>query len=191
MTSLSWFRKPSAHHVLQGEKIYLRAPEVADFEEWAHLRHLSRDFLEPWEPSWSADEFSRMAFRMRVKVYQQRVRDDDAYTYFLIDQRSGKLIGGLSLSHIRRGVSQAATLGYWMGAPFVRQGSMSDAIKTVLAAAKPVFGLHRLEAACLPRNEASRRLLLKRGFEQEGFAKAYVKIAGQWEDHVLFGRVVD
>jgi len=190
VTPLSWFRKPSAHTELQGKKVYLRAPEVGDFEEWAHLRQQSRDFLEPWEPSWSADEFSRMAFRLRVKIYQQRARDDEAYTYFLIDQNSGRLVGGLSLSHIRRGVSQAGTLGYWVGEPFARHGYMKDAIKVLLAAAKPVFGLHRLEAACLPRNIASSGLLLKCGFEQEGFAKAYVKIAGRWEDHLLFGQIV-
>jgi ribosomal-protein-alanine N-acetyltransferase len=191
VTPLSWFRKPSSHDELQGKKVYLRAPEAADFEEWAHLRQQSRDFLEPWEPSWSADEFSRMAFRLRVKIYQQRARDDEAHTYFLFDQMSGRLVGGLSISHIRRGVSQAGTLGYWVGEPFTRQGYMKDAIRALLVAAKPVFGLHRLEAACLPRNVASSGLLLKCGFAQEGFAKAYVKIAGQWEDHLLFGRIVD
>jgi ribosomal-protein-alanine N-acetyltransferase len=53
------------------------------------------------------------------------------------------------------------------------------------------LGLHRIEAACVPENEASHRLLLKAGFEAEGRARAYLKIDGRWRDHLLFGMVND
>jgi [ribosomal protein S5]-alanine N-acetyltransferase len=154
------------------------------------LRQQSRDFLEKWEPSWSADEFSRTGFRYRLRVYSSRALEDQAYAFFIFDLETHALVGGLTLSHLRRGVSQSATLGYWIGENFSRQGYMTDAIKAVVQEARTRFGLHRLEAACLPRNEASRRLLVKCGFEAEGYARDYVKIAGAWEDHLLFGMIV-
>jgi [ribosomal protein S5]-alanine N-acetyltransferase len=174
---------------LQGSKVMLRPPIVDDFEEWSRLRQESRAFLEPWEPTWQPDEFSKMAFRQRVRVYGERARDDQAYAYFVFEKSGGRLAGGLTLSHVRRGVSQSATLGYWIGAPFARRGFMADAIQVISRVAASEFGLHRLEAACIPHNEASKNLLLKCGFEQEGYAKAYVKIAGKWEDHLLFGKL--
>jgi [ribosomal protein S5]-alanine N-acetyltransferase len=191
LNTLSWLRKSLTPSALQGEKTFLRPPQFSDFEEWSVLRQQSRAFLERWEPSWSVDEFSRSSFRQRARIYQRRALNDEGHTFFVFDLATGRLVGGLSLSHIRRGVSQSATLGYWMGEPFARQGYMKDAIRAVIRVARPVFGLHRLEAACLPHNENSRHLLLKCGFEPEGFAKAYVKIAGQWEDHLLFGLITD
>jgi ribosomal-protein-alanine N-acetyltransferase len=184
------FAKPSAAAPLIGEKCYLRAPEQGDFSEWVALRQKSRDFLERWEPTWTAEEFSRVGFRYRIRVYNARALEDQAYAYFIFDSETQTLVGGLTLSHLRRGVSQSAALGYWIGEPYARQGYMSDAIRTVIREARPRLGLHRLEAACIPRNEASRRLLIKCGFEPEGYARQYVKIAGEWEDHLLFGLIV-
>ena len=66
---------------------------------------------------------------------------------------------------------------------------MSEAIQLICCHAYETAGLHRVEAACLPRNEASKGLLEKAGFIQEGYAKSYIKIAGNWEDHLLFARL--
>ena len=177
--------------VITGQRTYLRAPRLSDQAEWTALRQRSRAFLEKWEPTWQPDEFSRAAFRFRLRVYSQRARDDQSYTFFIFNRQTHAMIGGLSMSHVRRGVSQSATLGYWMGLPFAGQGYMKDALLAVIAAAYPLFGLHRLEAACIPHNDRSRKLLLACGFDQEGYARSYVKIAGRWEDHLLFGRSVD
>jgi [ribosomal protein S5]-alanine N-acetyltransferase len=186
---LNLFRKMAEFQAFHGNRVILRAPVADDFEQWAELRQKSRAFLEKWEPAWQADEFSKHAFRQRLRIYNARARDDQAYAFFLFSKEHGQLIGGLTLSHIRRGVSQAGTLGYWIGLPYARQGYMTDAIDTLTSLAATRFGLHRVEAACLPNNLASRNLLAKCGFEQEGYAKSYVKIAGQWEDHVLFAKL--
>jgi ribosomal-protein-alanine N-acetyltransferase len=81
------------------------------------------------------------------------------------------------------------TIGYWCGQPFVRQGLTLAAVRAMSDFAFRTLGLHRLEAACIPDNDASRRLLAKAGFVEEGFAKSYLKINGAWRDHVLFGLV--
>lgn len=177
--------------VIMGQRTYLRPPRLSDQNEWAALRQRSRGFLEKWEPTWQPDEFSRAAYRFRLRVYAQRARDDQSYSFFIFNRETNAMMGGLSLSHVRRGVSQSATLGYWMGLPFAGHGYMKDALMAVVTAAYPVFGFHRLEAACIPHNHRSRQLLMSCGFDQEGYARSYVKIAGRWEDHLLFGRVVD
>ena len=95
--------------------------------------------------------------------------------------------GGVTLSNVRRGVAQMGSLGYWIGQPHARRGYTLAGVKAVCRFAFQQLGLHRVEAACLPQNAPSAALLLKAGFEEEGFARAYLKIDGDWRDHRLFG----
>jgi [ribosomal protein S5]-alanine N-acetyltransferase len=101
------------------------------------------------------------------------------------------LIGGLTLANVRRGCAQAGSLGYWMGAPFARQGHMTAAVNVVIPFAFGSMRLHRIEAACIPANVASVRLLEKTGFKREGFARQYLCIDGIWQDHLLYARLKD
>ena len=81
------------------------------------------------------------------------------------------LVGGLTLANVRRGVAQAGSLGYWMGEPYARRGFMTAAVNALIPFAFGALRLHRLEAACIPSNVASVRLLEKTGFTREGFAR--------------------
>jgi [ribosomal protein S5]-alanine N-acetyltransferase len=174
---------------IQGDGISLRAPQMSDFSEWAALREASRDFLTPWEPTWPADDLTRGAFRRRLKRYAEDVRSDQAYPFFLFKTGKGPLLGGLTLTNIRRGVAQAGSLGYWVGAPFARQGYMTRAVRALVPFAFDALRLHRLEAACIPSNQASIRLLESTGFTREGYAREYLCINGVWQDHLLFSRI--
>lgn len=170
---------------LVGERVYLRAPERMDWEDWASLRGRSRNFLEPWEPSWPADALSRLSYRSRVARYAEDWRSDQAYNFFVFSHDDA-LVGGIGLSNVRRGVSETASLGYWVGEPFARQGFMTAALPLVLDFSFDRLRLHRVEAACLPTNLPSRALLTRVGFQQEGYARQYLCIAGKWQDHLLF-----
>ncbi|MDJ1157860.1 GNAT family protein [Chelatococcus sp. SYSU_G07232] len=177
--------------VVRGEGVYLRAPQMADYEAWASLREASRAFLEPWEPIWPADDLTRPAFRRRVRRYAEEIRSDMAYPFFLFREADGVLLGGLTLGLVRRGVAQACTLGYWMGAAYARQGYMTHGVRAATRFAFSELGLRRIEAACLPSNEASIRLLEKAGFTREGYARRYLCIAGSWQDHLLYALLRD
>ena len=177
--------------VLQGENVTLRYPEMSDYPQWAALRGASRDFLSPWEPTWAADELTRTAFRRRLRRYQREIRNDLAYPFFVFRKSDGVLIGGCTLTNVRRGVTQSAAVGYWIGAAYARQGYMYAALKAVQPFVFELLGLHRLEAACIPENEASRKLLLKVGFREEGRARRYLQINGEWRDHILFALLED
>jgi len=170
---------------LTSDRVFLRPPERGDYEAWASLRAGSRDFLSPWEPNWPPDALSRASFRARVACYAEDWRTDQAYNFFIFT-RDETLVGGIGLSNIRRGVSETASLGYWVGEPYARQGYMTSALPLVVDFAFERLGLHRLEAACLPSNIPSRSLLAKAAFQQEGYAREYLCIAGKWQDHLLF-----
>jgi ribosomal-protein-alanine N-acetyltransferase len=169
----------------------IRVPDMSDYEQWAALRARSRDFLTPWEPIWPANDLTRTAFRSRIRQYWRDIDEDVAYPYFIFDAEGEVLVGALTLSNVRRGVAQTGTLGYWIGLPHARQGYMTSAVRLTVDFAFRHLGLHRVEASCLPHNTASIGLLEKCGFEREGLARGYLKIAGEWRDHLLFARLCD
>lgn len=175
--------------VVAGDGVVLRAPQMSDFAEWSSLREGSRDFLTPWEPIWPADDLTRASFRRRIKRYSEDQRSDLAYPFFLFRKRDNVMIGGLTLANVRRGCAQAASLGYWIGACYARQGHMTAAVAAVIPFAFVTLRLHRIEAACIPGNVASIRLLEKTGFRREGFAREYLCIDGVWQDHFLYARL--
>jgi ribosomal-protein-alanine N-acetyltransferase len=172
--------------IVEGEGVYLRAPQMADFAEWAELREASRAFLTPWEPTWLHDDLTRAAFRRRLKRYAEDLRTDQAYPFFVFARTDNTLVGGLTLANVRRGVAQAGSLGYWMGEPYARRGFMTAAVNALIPFAFGALRLHRLEAACIPSNVASVRLLERTGFTREGFAREYLCINGVWQDHLLY-----
>lgn len=176
--------------LLEGKAVRLRAPIAADYAQWSKLRGESREFLTPWEPTWAVDELTRAAFRRRLQRYKQAERAGTGMMYFVFDRRTNDLVGGCQLSNVRQGVAQsAASLGYWMGKAHAGKGLMTDAVITLVRHAFDRMGFHRIEAACLPTNSASRRVLTKAGFSAEGTARKYLKINGDWQDHLLFAIV--
>ena len=176
---------------IEGERVILRQPQMSDYSEWATLREKSREFLGPWEPIWPADDLTRGAFRRRLKRYAEDQRSDQAYSFFIFRKIDSVLVGGITLSNVRRGVAQAGSIGYWMGAPYARQGLMSAALRALIPFSFATLRLHRLEAACITTNVASIRLLEKSGFQREGCARQYLCINGMWQDHLLYARIKD
>jgi ribosomal-protein-alanine N-acetyltransferase len=186
-----WSRRallPSGYGArLEGQGVYLRPPARLDYTAWRDLRESSRDFLVHWEPTWTAEAHARGTFIRRVKYAGEEWRTDQSYSFLIFRREDDALLGGITLGQVRRGVAQTASLGYWIGAGHARRGYMSEALGCVVSYGFGELGLHRIEAACLPHNEASRGLLLKLGFREEGRARDYLRIDGRWQDHLLFG----
>lgn len=184
--TVAWPDPPS---LIEGAGVVLRAPQMADYAAWAALREQSRAFLTPWEPVWPVHDLTRGAFRRRVRRYVRDAREDQAYPFLIFRSVDRMLLGGLTLSNVRRGVAQTASLGYWMGAPYAGRGYMSAAVGALLPFAHGSLGLRRIEAACLPSNVPSIRLLESAGFVREGYGREYLCINGVWQDHLLFARL--
>lgn len=177
--------------VLKGPRILMRAPQVTDYLAWSELREASRAFLKPWEPSWPVDDLTRSSFKYRVKRYHREIREDLGYPFFVFSADGETLLGGVTLSNVRRGVTQSASLGYWMGERHAGKGYMSEAVCVLLPHAFDTLRLHRIEAASMPHNGRSIALLEKVGFQREGFARRYLLIDGRWQDHILFALLTD
>jgi ribosomal-protein-alanine N-acetyltransferase len=191
---MAFFRTVSSNDTMpgiSGAGVTLRPPHSGDFAEWAALREMSRAFLTPWEPTWPPDDLTRGAFRRRLKRYAEDQRGDLAYAFLIFRSDDNAMVGGLTLANIRRGVAQAGSIGYWIGAPFVRKGYMTAAVRALIPYGFTTLRLHRLEAACIPDNTASIRLLERTAFKREGYARGYLCINGIWQDHLLYARLKD
>lgn len=183
---MALWREEMNEAVLWADGLRLRHPQLDDYEAWAKLRAASRAHTEPFEPTWAEDELTKSAFKRRIRRYQMDVENGTGYPFFIFRASDDVLLGACNLNNVRRGVLQAADIGYWIGAPYVRKGYTRTAVRRVLGYAFNTVRLHRVEAATRLENEASRRLLLSIGFTPEGIARDYLKIYGAWRDHLKF-----
>lgn len=179
-----WARRASIP-IISGDRHILRLPQFSDFSEWKALRHESFNHLQPWEPAWNPDDLSRRAFRLRVERNEQEYSSGSAIPLFIFSKETGALLGGITIGQIRRGAAQCCMIGYWMGEKYSSQGHMRASLELVIHHIFERLQLHRIEAACIPDNERSLTLLEKAGFQREGALREYLKINGQWRDHIL------
>lgn len=187
MFALPFFRRELL--VLKGERVFLRLPVASDYREWADLRGRSRAFLEPWEPRWTPDELERTAWRDRLSRYREDYARGAAVSFFIFDNATERLMGGITLGNIRHGVAQSGHVGYWIGEPYAGKGYMLEALNLLVTFAFDTLRLHRIEAACIPSNTRSVRVLEKAGFQREGLLRSYLRINGIWQDHYLYARI--
>jgi ribosomal-protein-alanine N-acetyltransferase len=172
---------------IRAGRVYMRPPQRRDCGKWLKIRAGSKDFLQPWEPTWPIDSLTRKAFFRRLKTYAFQSNTDTGYVFLVFGHEDHALIGSIAINDVRRGVAQSCSVGYWVGEQYAGKGYMTEALSGVLPIIFSRLKIHRIEAACLPHNEASLALLIKIGFRREGFVKRYLKINGTWQDHILFG----
>ena len=172
---------------LTGQRVFLRPPKRRDALKWQKLRMSSKSFLVPWEPSWNASSCTRRAYLRYFKNSNYLANMDRAYSFLIFKSDDKTLLGGINVGNVRRGVAQSASLGYWIGARYARNGYMKEALKLLIPSLFIDLRLNRIEAATLEENVASRNLLKKIGFKKEGVLRKYLKINGAWRDHVLYG----
>jgi ribosomal-protein-alanine N-acetyltransferase len=187
-------RKRDAVGELAGPRVRLRPLVGDDFDQWARIRAHSRDWLEPWEPALEpgAADPSRDAgaFKARCASWDRQRQFDSAYGYGLF-VREVELVGEVSLGSVQRGPFQSAFLGYWIDREHAGRDLVPEGVALLLRFAFGDLALHRVEAAIVPRNEASRRVAEKLMFREEGLAERFLQINGVWEDHVRYGMTLE
>ncbi len=175
--------------VLLTKRLELRLPRKADYIPWVTTRRAGVDFLQPWEPIRGRDYEAKGSFYARMGWAHRAARQKSAFPFMIIQREDARLMGALTLDNVRFGPAKTGTVGYWIGPDFARYGYMSEALAAVVGFAFEELNLSRIEAACLPENEASRGVLEKCGFKYEGVAQSYLQIAGRWRTHVLYARL--
>jgi ribosomal-protein-alanine N-acetyltransferase len=181
-----FFSRNSSPVELSSDRLLMRMPRATDYRAWQKLRAESREFLQPWEPKWRPDELSGSSFRARLNRYEEEYEAGQAIALFLFERDSEDLLGGITIGLIRRGVAQSCMIGYWMGERHAGRGHMAHALDLAIPYIFGPLELHRIEAACIAENRRSIRLLEKAGFQHEGFLRDYLKINGQWRDHLMY-----
>lgn len=145
----------------------------------------NHDHLQPFEPARPNDYYT---LEHQEKVIEQSLlayAKDTGYAFGLFAEE-GCLVGRVNLSNVTRGVFQNATLGYSMDGTYSGQGWMSEAVRWVTQFGFASLLLHRIQAAVMPHNIPSIRVLDKCGYRLEGLALRYLKINDQWQDHLLY-----
>ena len=191
MSFLTTYYPKKLNFEINGSKIFLRPPDYKDWIEWSDLREKNETYLRPWEPSWSPNELARSFFVKRVRYFEKLAIEERAYSFLIFKSDNKNLIGEININNVQRGVVQSCSIGYWIAEPRVGQGFMTEAISLVKNFIFNELELHRIEAACLPRNLRSLRTLKNNEFMKEGLVRKYLKINGKWEDHILLSCIKD
>ncbi len=176
---------------LEGFRVILRPPQLEDWSKWAKIRDKNRAFLEPLEPTWPENCLTRDFYERRYARQTKDRQQDRAYSFLILTKENKTIIGGVNINNICRGAAQYASLGYWLDQDEQGVGYMAESLRLAINYGFKDLKLHRFHAGCLADNQSSINLLLKLGFTEEGFAKKYVRINGQWQDHKLFGLPVE
>jgi len=180
-------RPPEAARLTGGVEV---APLLSsDAPRLAAAYSRNRDHLAPWEPARSDRFFTPAGQRELIDAKAALVEAGSEMPWILL--RKGQVVGTLTITGIVRGPFLNGHLGYWVDSEFTGRGIGSAAVAFAVEAARDVLGLHRLQAATLPSNSASQRVLARAGFEEIGVARAYLRIAGRWQDHRLYQRILE
>jgi [ribosomal protein S5]-alanine N-acetyltransferase len=156
----------------------------------AELLRDNREFLAPWDPVRSEEYFTAAGQRAVIADALERHADGTTLPLVILDE-AGQLAGRITLNNIVRGPLLSCSVGYWVGATENGRGLATTALQETIAAAFTKLGLHRIQAETLPHNVASQRVLAKNGFVRIGMAPRYLKIAGQWQDFILYQLIND
>ena len=178
--------------ILRTARLTLRPPLPEDRAEFIRVHEVSRPLHEPFSPLLTITLEQR--FEMEIMRSEAELRDGTGVRFVAVmdDDRPAAYV---NLSQIFRLMFQNAVIGWRANAEVAGQGYCTEAVKAVLdfALTQPPhgLGLHRVQAAIIPRNGASLRVAEKCGFRREGLALRYLQIAGEWEDHYLFAKLAD
>ncbi len=167
----------------------IRLPRADDAQRLLDYRLVNRDHLAPWEPVREESWYTARGCTRDIAGQIKAAREDRAYPLLVLDHGETGVLASITFSNVTRGVFQACHLGYGIAAAWQGQGLMFEALEASLDWAFRDLGLHRVMANYMPHNRRSERLLLRLGFEREGYARSYLRIGGEWRDHVLMSRL--
>jgi [ribosomal protein S5]-alanine N-acetyltransferase len=165
--------------------ITIRTVALDDAEAIAALRRGSRDYLAPWEPERGEASFTAAGVRETIEAALGRVEAGTAHAYAI--ELDGRVVGQIFLNSIVRGpYFRSCSVGYWIAQSAAGRGVATEAVRLAKRVAFEELELIRVQAETLLDNHASQKVLQRNGFEPIGMAPAYLKIAGKWQDHLLF-----
>jgi ribosomal-protein-alanine N-acetyltransferase len=166
--------------------VELRLPEPGDVESFLELVVRNRDHFRPYEPRRPPAYFTVSGQRDQIAAAHRQAQLGERFEFGVWEVEGGALVGRISLGGISRGALQNAYLGYGIDIDHGGRGYATQAVTQAVHVAFHDLGLHRVQAAVVPENKASARVLQKCRFREEGLARRYLFLDGQWKDHRMF-----
>jgi [ribosomal protein S5]-alanine N-acetyltransferase len=176
---------------LDGDQVAIRCFTLRDVDELVDLRRRNRVFNAPFEPRRSDGFFTASGQRAEVVRDRDEWAADRMYAFAIVERATERIRGRVGLANIVRGAWDNTTLGYFVDEEVNGRGFASEAVGLALAFAFGPGRLHRVQAAVMPHNKRSARVLGKNGFRHEGFSPRYLRLAGGWRDHDLYAITVE
>ncbi len=180
---------PAISSRILSDRLALRPPRTTDVPELRRVLRANSEHLRPWSaaPSPGEDPYSLTSVSRSVLRHRREWKRGQAFVLLVTTRENeDRVIGRIALGGVLLGAFQNAYLGYWIDAEHQGRGLMTEAVRATTTFAFGTAALHRVQAAVMPRNEGSLRVLEKSCYRREGVAERYLCIAGRWEDHVLF-----
>ncbi|NLD85702.1 MAG: GNAT family N-acetyltransferase [Actinomycetales bacterium] len=169
--------------------VTLRPVRRRDARDWSALRLTERDYLEPWEPTVEGRWHENNSPHAWPAIHGQLRRFARAgATIPAAIEVDGRYAGQITVGGIVRGALHSGWIGYWVGQPFTGGGVATAALALGLDHALGAGALHRVDATVRPQNHASRVVLERCGFREEGLLRRYLHVDGAWRDHLLVAR---
>jgi ribosomal-protein-alanine N-acetyltransferase len=176
---------------VDGERVAIRAFGPRDADVLCDLRTRNRDFLAPWEPMRTPGFHTLAGQRAEIDRDRHEWAADRTYAFAIVDAADEAMVGRIALANVVRGAWENATLGYFVDEGSCGRGVATEAVGLALSFSFGPCRLHRVQAAVMPHNAASKRVLEKNGFRHEGFSPRYLRLAGAWRDHELYAITVE
>ncbi|MGX9276765.1 ribosomal protein S5-alanine N-acetyltransferase [Pantoea ananatis] len=179
------YRSAALRVRLTTERLVVRLVHERDAWRLADYYAENRDFLRPWEPVRDDSHCYPSGWQARLGLIADMHKQGSAFYFVLMDSNETEVRGVANFSNVLRGAFHACYLGYSLGEKWQGQGMMFEALQSAIRYMQRQQYIHRIMANYMPHNQRSGHLLARLGFEKEGYAKNYLMINGEWQDHVL------
>lgn len=177
---------------IESERLILRTGTVRDAGEITRYFERNRAFLMPYEPIQPPAFYTKPVQKELINHdAKERESGTALRLWIFLKEEPNRVIGSVRFSSVIRGAFQSCFLGYRLDQSLERNGYMTEALGVAIPYAFRQLSLHRIEANVMPRNIASRRVVEKLGFREEGLARKYLKINGTWEDHLHYAMTIE
>lgn len=180
--------------MLTDDGVGVRPIRFRDALSWTEVRARNIDWLAPWEatpPGGAslADSTSMSAFAPMVHSLRRHARVGEALPFVVT--LNDALVGQVTVAGILRGALNGGHVGYWVDRQVAGRGIIPTALALVADHCFRAVGLHRLEANVRPENLASRRVVAKLGFREEGMRRRLLHIDGDYRDHLSYSLMAE
>lgn len=170
--------------IYETERLSLKVLDKTDAQQVLDYYIKNKDFLEEWDPLKSEEFYTLEYQEKQLEAETVKIKNGSMFRLWILKKGCNEIIGSLAFNNIIIGAFHSCHLGYKLAKDEINKGYMTEAIKKGIEVIFDQYKLHRIEANIMPKNKRSLRVVEKLGFYDEGLAYKYLKINGEWEDHI-------